>query len=124
MDSARGRAPQRLAAGVALGLRGLVSNTVYGFSNATAKMSGAARKVRLWNIERQRHREHSSSAVPVRVQCTSSIDPTVIHAGQIWSGIVLHRLRKVYGELPRQSPMATQTIARGNLAVKPENNRM
>lgn len=45
MDTARGRAPQRLAAGVALGLRGLVSNTVYGFSNATAKMSGAARKV-------------------------------------------------------------------------------
>jgi hypothetical protein len=46
-DSARGRAPQRLAAGIALGLRGLVSNIVYGFSNATAKMSGAARKV--WN---------------------------------------------------------------------------
>ena len=28
------------------GTRGLVTNTVYAFSNATAKMSGAARKVR------------------------------------------------------------------------------
>ncbi len=47
VEGARGRAPQRLAAGIAAGLRGLLSNTVYGFSNATAKMSGAARKVRI-----------------------------------------------------------------------------
>ena len=49
VEGARGRAPQRLAAGIAAGLRGLLSNTVYGFSNATAKMSGAARKVRAFS---------------------------------------------------------------------------
>lgn len=45
VEGARGRAPERFAAGLAAGLRGLLSNTVYAFSNATAKMSGAARKV-------------------------------------------------------------------------------
>ena len=45
MQGARGRGPQHLAAGFAAGLRGLLGNTVFGLSNATAKMSGAARKV-------------------------------------------------------------------------------
>ena len=46
VEGARGRAPERFAAGVAAGLRGLLSNIVYGFASATAKMSRAARQVR------------------------------------------------------------------------------
>lgn len=45
MEGARGGRPQHFAAGVARGARALVGNTVYGLSNAAAKMSGAARKV-------------------------------------------------------------------------------
>lgn len=48
VEGARGRAPERFAASIYVGLRGLLSNIVYGFSNATAKMSGAARKV--WRL--------------------------------------------------------------------------
>lgn len=46
VEGARRGAPERIAAGMLDGTRGLITNTVYAFSNATAKMSGAARKVR------------------------------------------------------------------------------
>lgn len=45
VEGARRGAPERIAAGMLDGTRGLITNTVYAFSNATAKMSGAARKV-------------------------------------------------------------------------------
>ena len=45
VEGARRGAPERIAAGVVDGTRSLVTNTVYAFSNATAKMSGTARKV-------------------------------------------------------------------------------
>jgi hypothetical protein len=45
VDSARGHGPLRFAEGVIQGFRGLFSNSIYAVSNATAKMSGAARKV-------------------------------------------------------------------------------
>ena len=49
VEGARRGAPERIAAGMLDGTRGLITNTVYAFSNATAKMSGAARKVRPMN---------------------------------------------------------------------------
>ena len=45
VEGARRGAPERIAAGVVDGTRSLITNTVYAFSNATAKMSGTARKV-------------------------------------------------------------------------------
>lgn len=47
VEGARRGAPERIAAGMLAGTRGLIANTVYAFSNATAKMSGTARKVGL-----------------------------------------------------------------------------
>lgn len=44
VESARSRGPQPFAAGVVSGTQSLLSNLVFAFSNATAKMSGAARK--------------------------------------------------------------------------------
>ena len=44
MESARGQGPQRIAVGFAGGLQSLLSNTIFAFSNATAKASGSARK--------------------------------------------------------------------------------
>ncbi len=49
VEGARRGAPERIAAGMLDGTRGLITNTVYAFSNATAKMSGAARKV--WRMQ-------------------------------------------------------------------------
>ena len=45
VESARGQGPQRIAVGFAGGLQSLLSNTIFAFSNATAKASGSARKV-------------------------------------------------------------------------------
>lgn len=45
VEGARSGAPERIAAGMLDGTRGLITNTVYAFSNATAKMTGTARKV-------------------------------------------------------------------------------
>jgi len=45
VEGARRGAPERIAAGMLEGTRGLLTNTVYAFSNATAKISGTARKV-------------------------------------------------------------------------------
>ena len=51
VEGARRGAPERIAAGMLDGTRGLITNTVYAFSNATAKMSGTARKVRAVALE-------------------------------------------------------------------------
>ena len=45
--SARGRGPLRFAMGLVDGFRGLLAHVVFAISNAAAKWSGAARKVRI-----------------------------------------------------------------------------
>ncbi len=47
VEGARRGAPERIAAGMLDGTRSLITNTIYAFSNATAKMSSTARKVRV-----------------------------------------------------------------------------
>lgn len=45
VDSATGHGPLRFAEGIVQGLLGLFTNSIYAVSNATAKLSSAARKV-------------------------------------------------------------------------------
>ena len=50
VDTARGAGPLRLLSGLADGCQDLLGNTLFAFSNATAKASTALRKVR-WAID-------------------------------------------------------------------------
>lgn len=45
VESAQGKGPHRIALGLVEGFRGLISNIVYAFSNATVKALSSARKV-------------------------------------------------------------------------------